>query len=153
GLAGFLELASIQEMAHEVETLLDEARNGQLQITPKVIDVVLAGADYLRESIDCVEGSLHGSSRAAPADRGVVAGIRRLLEGEADEPVQLQTAVPSVQSEAKVEVKAVKVDTGKLDYLADMAGEMVIAQALVLHDPDLATVKSARLARNLSHLT
>src|SRR5690242_16936335 len=49
GLAGFLELASIQETAHEVETLLDRARNGEIQITPKVIDVVLAGADYLRE--------------------------------------------------------------------------------------------------------
>ena len=54
GLAGFLELPSIQEVAHEVETVLDRARNGQLQITPNVIDVVLAGADYLRESIDHV---------------------------------------------------------------------------------------------------
>src|SRR5690348_3160265 len=35
GLAGFLELAAIQESAHEVETLLDRARNGQVQITPK----------------------------------------------------------------------------------------------------------------------
>src|SRR6476646_6979084 len=42
GLAGFLELASIQETAHEVETLLDKARNGQMKITPNVIDVVLA---------------------------------------------------------------------------------------------------------------
>src|SRR5215471_14490421 len=37
GLAGFLEQARIQETAHEVETLLDRARNGQGQITPKVI--------------------------------------------------------------------------------------------------------------------
>src|SRR5215467_7886665 len=62
GLAGFLELASIQETAHEVETLLDRARNSQIQITPRVIDVVLAGADYLRESIDCVEASLRGAA-------------------------------------------------------------------------------------------
>ena len=33
-----------------------------------------------------------------------------------------------------------------------MAGEMVIAQSLVLHDPDLAGIKSPRLARNLSQL-
>ena len=33
-------------------------------------------------------------------------------------------------------------DTGKLDYLVDMAGEMVIAQSMVRHDPDLAALKS-----------
>ena len=72
GLAGFLELPRIQEIAHEVETLLDRARNGQMQITPDVIDVMLAGADYLRESIDQVEASLHGRQPPdPPAERGV----------------------------------------------------------------------------------
>jgi two-component system chemotaxis sensor kinase CheA len=33
-----------------------------------------------------------------------------------------------------------------------MAGEMVIAESLVLHDPDLAAVKSPRLQRNLNQL-
>ena len=163
GLAGFLELPRIQEMAHEVETLLDKARNGQMQITPAVIDVVLAGADYLRESIDHVEASLHGRQPAAPlAERGVLARIRQLLEAgtedtaeSIEQPVQTQAVAESPSAAAplaQAEVKVVKVDTGKLDYLADMAGEMVIAQSLVLHDPDLASIKSARLARNLSQL-
>jgi two-component system, chemotaxis family, sensor kinase CheA len=165
GLAGFLELASIQETAHEVETLLDRARNGQIQITSRVIDVVLAGADFLRESIGGVESSLHGTPRPIPASHAVVASIRQLLEGgdeqspESTEPVILPvgaepaaSAGQSSQPESKAEAKAVKVDTAKLDYLADMAGEMVIAQSLVLHDPDLTTVKSPRLARNLSQL-
>ena len=43
-------------------------------------------------------------------------------------------------------------DTAKLDYLVDMVGEMVIAQSLVRHDPDLATGLKPRLARNLSQL-
>jgi two-component system chemotaxis sensor kinase CheA len=50
------------------------------------------------------------------------------------------------------EAKAVKVDTGKLDYLVDMAGELVIAQSMVRHDPDLAALKSPRLQRNLAQL-
>ena len=48
---------------------------------------------------------------------------------------------------------AVKVDTLKLDSLVDMAGEMVIAQSLVRHDPDLAALKSPRLLRNMAQLT
>ena len=48
--------------------------------------------------------------------------------------------------------RLVKVDTAKLDYLVDMVGEMVIAQSLVRHDPDLAAGFKPRLARNLSQL-
>ena len=48
---------------------------------------------------------------------------------------------------------AVKVDTVKLDYLVDMAGEMVIAESLVRHDSDLAQLKSPLLQRKIAHLT
>ena len=48
--------------------------------------------------------------------------------------------------------RSIKVDTAKLDYLVDMVGEMVIAQSLVRHDPDLAGGVKPRLARNLSQL-
>ncbi len=49
--------------------------------------------------------------------------------------------------------RSIKVETAKLDYLVDMVGEMVIAQSLVRHDPDLAIGLKPRLARNLSQLT
>jgi two-component system chemotaxis sensor kinase CheA len=84
------------------------------------------------------------------------------MDGPAKEPedssIQPEQAQPAAEAQggavggAQVEAKAVKVDIAKLDYLADMAGEMVIAQSLVLHDPDLSGVKSPRLARNLSQL-
>ncbi len=44
-------------------------------------------------------------------------------------------------------------DTGKLDYLVEMVGELVIAQSLIQHDPDIAALHSARLTRNLGQLT
>jgi two-component system chemotaxis sensor kinase CheA len=44
------------------------------------------------------------------------------------------------------------VDTGKLDYLVDMVGELVIAQSMIQHDPDLAA-RSQKLTRNLAQLT
>ena len=48
GVAGFLELPQIQSVAHEVETLLDRARNGMLVITPELVDVLLTSADFIR---------------------------------------------------------------------------------------------------------
>ena len=44
-------------------------------------------------------------------------------------------------------------DTGKLDYLVEMVGELVIAQSLIQHDPDMAAVHSQRVTRNLAQLT
>ena len=48
---------------------------------------------------------------------------------------------------------AVKVDTAKLDYLVDMAGEMVIAESLVRHDQELAALKNPLLQRKIAQLT
>lgn len=168
GLAGFLELGTIQNVSHEVETLLDLARTGRLEITSDAIDIVLAGADYVRMAINGVEAVLHGQiGLPAPDPREMLARIRGLMDAESPvlmqeetesevngQPSQPPMAEPQSSSTqiVQVEAKAVKVDIAKLDYLADMAGEMVIAQSQVLHDPDLSQVKSPRLARNLSQL-
>lgn len=47
----------------------------------------------------------------------------------------------------------VKVDTGKLDSLVDLVGEMVIAQSMVAQDPDLRALQCPRLSRNMTQLS
>ncbi len=47
----------------------------------------------------------------------------------------------------------VKVDTGKLDSLVDLVGEMVIAQSMVAQDPDLRALQCPRLTRNMTQLS
>ena len=47
GLAGFLELWNVQKVAHETETVLDRARNGELTLTPPAIDAILLSDDYM----------------------------------------------------------------------------------------------------------
>jgi two-component system, chemotaxis family, sensor kinase CheA len=68
GLAGFLEFRSIRDVAHEVETLLDLARNEKMQLTPPVVDVVLASADYLGGELSRIEAQLGGAEAAKPAN-------------------------------------------------------------------------------------
>src|SRR5258707_1326004 len=48
---------------------------------------------------------------------------------------------------------AVRVETAKLDCLVDMVGELVIAESLVRHDPELGTQKSAGFQRKIAQLT
>lgn len=210
GLAGFLELWEVQKLAHEVETVLDRARNGQITITPPAIDVILESSDALRRWLSHVEADLRGEPSQPPAhDESLFERVRAAAISAADSPTEAQpqsapdatpakppavspgprtdaVAAPpatpeapppaepglarmaqAVQSAASEEARpqgppapdgagkeamAVRVDTAKLDYLVDMAGEMVIAQSLVRHDPELGAVTSPRLQRNMAQL-
>lgn len=84
GLAGFLELGVVQEMAHEVEAVLDRARDGQLTITPGTIDVILQAADHLQHWAIHVEKRTAQQASAAPVrDAALLARIRSLYEADA----------------------------------------------------------------------
>ena len=168
GLAGFLDFPAIERFAHEVETLLDLARNSKLPVDSDLIDIILRSADHMNQCLLGVETELAPVSDAEP----LIANIREMIEGASDPPADLgQLAIaiavaaraPEGQANfARIRTdpthagdgpRSVKVDTVKLDYLVDMVGELVIAQSLVRHDPDLAAASSARLTRNLTQLT
>jgi two-component system chemotaxis sensor kinase CheA len=48
GVASFLNLSVIRELAHKLENLLDKTRNDEMEVNPALIDVVLSGADALK---------------------------------------------------------------------------------------------------------
>lgn len=164
GLAGFLELWEVQKLAHEVETLLDGARNGELRISEGAIDVVLESADYLRRWLSHLDAVLSGGTSTQPArDEALLTRIHAVsaapVPGELartprppDAPTPVEPVAETSARRTPSEAMTVKVDTAKLDYLVDMAGEMVIAQSLVHHDPDLGAVKTPKLQRNLAQL-
>jgi two-component system, chemotaxis family, sensor kinase CheA len=168
GMAGFLDLNAVRDLAHEVETVLDLARNAKLTITSTIIDRILESKDYLNVWMTELEGMLQtGKTPTAPDAGGLLDAIRALATGEPVPPATAglkelarEVAAPppeSVETVRTVEARpagarSIKVETAKLDYLVDMVGEMVISQSLVRHDPDLGISAKPRLARNLSHL-
>jgi len=52
GNSGFFGLTNINKFSHRLENLLDAARNGDLLISREIIDVLLAGIDYLRKMLE-----------------------------------------------------------------------------------------------------
>jgi two-component system chemotaxis sensor kinase CheA len=157
----------MQQSAHEVESLLDRVRNGTIAVTPALIDLVLAGADYLKAEVTRVEGLLGGAAPTEPASNAaLLAKVRDLMEGKAAEPsttatpkaveapVAEVTAAPAAEARKSdaTESRLVKVDTAKLDFLVDMVGEIVIAQSMIRHDGQLVSGHT-KLQRNLAHLS
>jgi len=195
GLAGFLDFNVIQEVAHEVENLLDLARNNQLAPTPPVVDVVLQSGDYVGIWLNHIEAAIGPHPTPEPAaPAALIAKVKAVLanpqappapapaaaapvelaavptaaaEFPLDDPPEAAPAPPPApvaaveepkepQQEAKAqrnEASLVKVETSKLEFLVDMVGELVIAQSMVRHNPELAEVKSPRLQRDIGHLS
>lgn len=106
GSAGYIGLGPVKLLAHELESLLDAARRGDLAITTPVINVILAGGDALRRFMDTLVARLAASDDSSPICvpiNALMDSVRRILNGEspADPPPptpQLSTASTVTES-------------------------------------------------------
>jgi two-component system chemotaxis sensor kinase CheA len=168
GNAGALGVTSVQEVAHKVESLLDLARSGQLQIDRTGIDVVLRAVDLLTSMLHGLTRRLAGGAGGdRPDERArLLADVDAVMTAG---PASRDGMAPSADAAASALAAdtpspdppmrrhddggaAVKVDTRKLDNLVDMVGELVIVQSIIQEDPSLATLIDERLTRNLAQL-
>jgi two-component system chemotaxis sensor kinase CheA len=203
GGSGFLNLTPIKNLAHELESLLDAARQHKLVLSSPVIDLILEGGDTLKKFVTQMTARIKDDDEskpilipisvlitkvkavlapgAAPQSCGGSKQIARKdiavqtisadsfsKEPPAAEPATIsKSSIKVPEPEAKPEVQNtkaepatqatagagfVKVDTQKLDSLIDLVGELVISESMVVQDPDLRSVPSRNLSRNLSQL-
>jgi two-component system chemotaxis sensor kinase CheA len=211
GSAGFLHLAALGELAHELETLLDAVRRADLSINREIIDSILAGADALNQFTTEIGSQLDGRQTADPIavpTRHILMRVRAALRGDApaapapvapapqvaviempavvavipavappfDEPAAPSSSAPADAPSARAVVAErsgsneppkvardaghpgagggfVKLDTEKLDALVNLVGELVIAQSMVVQNPDVQGITSLQLSRSLRQLS
>jgi len=181
GGAGFLNLLPINKLAHVLESLLDLARQGQLAIDAPVIELILRGRDVLKQFLDEIEGQVSGSRPVVPIlipTATLKAEVQEVIDfvhsGAADaatpkpetpRPLPATNAespslspsgdTPELAHEARISGPGamVKVDTGKLDGLLDLVGEMVIAQSIVGQNLSQLAGQDPQLARNAAQLS
>jgi two-component system chemotaxis sensor kinase CheA len=165
GNAGVLGIASIEEFAHKIETLLDLARSGKHPIGPAEIDLVLKTVDLLKLIIEELPARAAGKpvTDTSARRRELMARVDALIAGSTPPPSQKAgfTTPPPPSSNGDIdrgkgpvrdEQSTVKVDTKKLDNLVDMVGELVIAQAILAEDPAITGAADDRLSRRLAHV-
>ena len=175
GNAGALGVTSVQELAHCVESLLDLARAGRHAMGPDEFDIVLRAVDLLtgmmQELPDRVATGAPSSMTARrdalmeAVDALIAGGSSATVAVEAEpeaEPMAIAgggasgAAAPGGRGmgtrRASEATSTIKVDTGKLDNLIDMVGELVIAQSILAEDPALARSADERLGRRLAQL-
>jgi two-component system chemotaxis sensor kinase CheA len=92
GGAGFLNATELVTLCHLTENLFDKLRNGELELTANLMDVIMAATKGVREMF----GELGQGVQPQPADSHVINALRVALEGESPElpaaPVAPQAA-------------------------------------------------------------
>tara|TARA_R110002096_G_scaffold161998_7_gene329039 strand:+ start:421 stop:2931 length:2511 start_codon:yes stop_codon:yes gene_type:complete len=179
GVAAFLNLNVLVELAHVAETLLDGARSARFRLAAQDIDLVLAAGDMITKMIDGLEGQTPPSrgdwrdlinrlqTRAARSSDVAQVGLAAAFAEPAVQLVAPHDATPlsaavvtppapvkagQVQVRAARVERTIKVSTTRLDLLVDMVGELVIAQSMVLQDPAIQCLEGQTLARNIGQV-
>ena len=179
GNASFLEFTAISQLAHMLESLLEGAREERLRINSVIIEIILKSRDTLQQFVDEIEEQLTGKKTRQIVHiptAALKASIKFILTGDsvvsrpasapnATEPAQAplkEAATPAMSTdEARTAgstykssnaLQAVKVATAKLDGLVDLAGELVIAQSLIVQNISSTSLGDHSLTRNLDQL-
>ncbi len=98
GGAGFLNAAELVTLCHLTENLFDRLRNGELELTPELMDVIMAATKGVREMF----GELGQMVMPQPADPTVLAALQGALQGQspgaaAPVPPPIAPAVPRAE--------------------------------------------------------
>jgi two-component system chemotaxis sensor kinase CheA len=222
GNVGVMKLMVLQQLAHELESMLDAARRGKYRLVSESITAILSGADILKRFVAELSNQIVGVNTGRTIDLPIpqlIHDVHALLAGESPaaakssggappadavpapsplppalplpditgagngdkspraaaplpvEPpsppqalaVPIAPAVPPAPPVAKATAPSqaaspvigsgiVRVDTLKLDSLIDLVGELVIAQSMVVQNPELKAITSAHLSRSLGQL-
>ncbi|MFC1552696.1 chemotaxis protein CheA, partial [Candidatus Latescibacterota bacterium] len=212
GVAGFLNLIAVNRLSHQLENLLDEAREGRIELNPELSDLIFDGVDILKSLIETTEEavqsgeaqeytvdidtfiqkiSLFLNTAKMQSDLGddvmdapkepigeilVKEGkvnqddIAEVLDKQKDQdhpkpigeilvdekkvtPRDVSDAIrKQKESAAPPAGKHIKVDTVKMDQLLDLVGELVIAQSMVTHNPEVEKITDQRFGRDISQL-
>jgi len=79
GGAGFLNATELVTLCHLTENLFDRLRNAEMQLTPELMDIIMAATKGVRDMF----GELSGGVQPRPAPDDILFALRQVLDGEA----------------------------------------------------------------------
>ncbi len=112
GGAGFLQLTAMVDCCHVTENLFDILRNGDRDVTPELMDIVLQALDTVTQQF----GQLQNGDSPAPADPQLIHSLELLVAGEdlaAAESNDAAVAPPPEAAEPEPAAPAPEAPTGE----------------------------------------
>jgi len=172
GVAGFLQLLPIQDLAHEVESLLDQARSEALTLDSGMITLILQARDRLNQLVAQVSHYRRSGERPSeivPVQELITAAkaaIERGLKGETESAPPSSASATEPVTNAKTEESqaatpamtlappaTVRVDSERVANLMDTVGELVIVESQLADSATELSNENALMHRNLGQLS
>jgi len=158
GTCGFLAFSTLERITHQAETLLSQLRDGERELSPSLVSLILETVDATRKVLASIEASgEEGADRfedlteslrvaaqmtAGPESQsgpgqpgpGTLPGLlaEPLDDGDASEhPEGKKPEEDTAKSSAVVDAN-IRVGVGLLDKLMDLVGELVLTRNQIL---------------------
>ncbi|HEU0121241.1 MAG TPA: chemotaxis protein CheW [Bryobacteraceae bacterium] len=152
GTCGFLGFSTIERITHQAETILGQVRNGDRDLTPPLVSLVLESVDAVKAELTAIEktnqesGELYADlvdrltrSARPQAEEPGNAAVESVLAAtvlDVDPPLAAKAAAEADGSASgkgpSVADSTIRVDVGLLDKLMNLVGELVLARNQVL---------------------
>lgn len=85
--------ADVSDFTHGMETILDEMRNSRLEVTPEIVQLLLASVDCLREMIQCCKED-------KPFNEALISELKEKMKSCAHSAVKVESSrAPSREDE------------------------------------------------------
>jgi two-component system chemotaxis sensor kinase CheA len=132
GTCGFLGLPRLEAVAHAGENVLGKFRDGELQVTPAAVTLILASIDRIKMILNHIE-----KTEAEPEgdDKELIARLNRASEGRFDTDPPGTEPEPAAEAKPEVDLEALFASTPGPKIDAEPVHEPEQA-AEPEHDPD-----------------
>lgn len=181
GNSGFMGFADIEEIAMDMETILDSVRSHELDLNEIIISILLGNLEMITTRIN-EYGS--GTKTANPIDSQNVELdisnhpidlnlldddslpkfdekeqiIENTIPSASDKDIHISSNLPKVESNdskktnSAIQKKDIRVDTAKIDRLFDLVGELITIESMVTNNPDIKGMNLPNFSRSANLL-
>ncbi len=96
GGAGFLNVNELVALCHRTESLFDKLRNGQLKLTPEIMDTIMAATGVVRDMFQ----DLSGRQMPGPAQKSLLDALDAAIAGQQAPAAAPKAAASAAQASA-----------------------------------------------------
>lgn len=157
GVAGFVGISCVTELAHKAETFFDRFRKGTLVMRGPHTDLAFEALDMLKVLFGGLGDGVASRRMRLPETYDDL--IRRLENADQLEEEEAAPAACTAEEKAgEIPLRegerhgTVKISTARLDNLINLVSELAMAQSVVAQNPCLRDGANPQLMRNLSRL-
>lgn len=169
GVAGFIGLTPVCDLAHVAETLLDAIRKNRQTFSGATVDAIFGALDHLKLMVsDLQEAISAGEPFPVRAElTQAIKQVQNILDNKppatakdqvssqansSSSPMPQPSTAPAPMPSKTEPAQVMKVDAARIDLLLDTIGELVIAEAIVAGDPDIQALQSMRVEKRIALL-